>query len=354
MEVKVSVIVPVHNTEKFLTDCIESLMLQTLQEIECIFVDDASSDNSLKILKDYEKKYPEKMKVIALKENVRQGGARNIGIRESKGEYIAFVDSDDFIAKDTLEVEYRRITETESDAVFIQYSRVEENVTLQSVDFENVLPEQHWTEEILNYSNKFLSDNSRADLIAHAVTSVWSALWRRELITSNNIFFPEKLAYEDNYWVPLMLCYVSKITFIEGVRYFYRYNSTSTTHVKNNSYQIYDRIKIENILFRSVHERGLFDKYRDVFEYIYVFRATFNTMDLVFFRFDNFNTVYIRLLLEELVKKYPNWKKNLYLKKIMPVKRRFIYTTLLEYPSILPYIYISYIKLRIKIAKFIK
>ncbi|MDR0542585.1 MAG: glycosyltransferase, partial [Dysgonamonadaceae bacterium] len=88
--IKISVIVPVYNVAKLLPRCIDSLLGQTLQDIEIILIDDASTDNSLEICRKYEAKYPARIRVIASPENRRQGGARNLGIEAATGEYIGF------------------------------------------------------------------------------------------------------------------------------------------------------------------------------------------------------------------------------------------------------------------------
>lgn len=97
-EIKVSVIVPIYNTEKFLRKCIESIVNQTLQEIEIILINDGSTDNSHNICLEYAEKYPEKIRYINNK-NIGCSATRNLGIELAKGEYIAFVDSDDYIEK---------------------------------------------------------------------------------------------------------------------------------------------------------------------------------------------------------------------------------------------------------------
>ena len=93
---KVSVIIPVYNAEKFLVKCIESLVKQTLEEIELIFINDGSTDLSLQILKKYERNFPQKV-IVYSKENGGQASARNYGIQKSNGKYIGFVDADDYV-----------------------------------------------------------------------------------------------------------------------------------------------------------------------------------------------------------------------------------------------------------------
>ena len=93
--VKVSVIVPVYNVEKYIDKCLDSLVNQTLKDIEIIVVNDGSPDDSQQVIDMYVKKYPKKIKSY-IKENGGQGSARNLGLEHAKGEYISFVDSDDY------------------------------------------------------------------------------------------------------------------------------------------------------------------------------------------------------------------------------------------------------------------
>lgn len=94
---KVSVIVPVYNTERYLSSCLNSLVNQSLEDLEIIAVDDNSSDNSFEILKEYESRYPDKIKVLHNEKNCGQSFSRNLGISVAKGEYIGFLDSDDYV-----------------------------------------------------------------------------------------------------------------------------------------------------------------------------------------------------------------------------------------------------------------
>ena len=114
--IKVSIIVPVYNVEKYLKKCLDSLINQTLKEIEIIIVNDGSPDNSQKIIDDYKEKYPQKIASF-IKENGGQGEARNYGLKYAKGEYISFVDSDDWLSENALESMYIKAKENNSDVV---------------------------------------------------------------------------------------------------------------------------------------------------------------------------------------------------------------------------------------------
>ena len=126
---ELSVIVPVYNMAKDgnLTYCINSLVRQTLQSMEIIAVDDASTDDSLKILREFEKKYPGRVKAIASPENRRQGGARNLGLREAQGRYIGFMDADDWVVEDLYERMLEVAKRTGADVVGTDMCRVYEH-----------------------------------------------------------------------------------------------------------------------------------------------------------------------------------------------------------------------------------
>ena len=116
MSIKVSVIVPVYNVEKFIGKCLDSLVNQTLKDIEIIVVNDGTKDNSQEIIDKYVKKYPDKVKSF-IKENGGLSSARNFGIEKAKGEYISFVDSDDWLNDDALEKMYNKAKKDKSDIV---------------------------------------------------------------------------------------------------------------------------------------------------------------------------------------------------------------------------------------------
>ena len=122
---KVSVIVPCHNAAKWLPQCFLSLVQQSIgiDGLELSFVDDASDDEGATwaLLEEFERAYPESIMIIHLEENLRQGGARNVALGYATGEYLAFVDADDFVEKDFIEKVYRRAVESDADIVQFDY-----------------------------------------------------------------------------------------------------------------------------------------------------------------------------------------------------------------------------------------
>ena len=121
---KLSIIVPVYNmtADGKLTFCLDSLINQTITDYEIIAVDDASTDHSLQVLREYEKRYPHLIRVLAHEVNKRQGGAKNTGLRAAKGEWIGFVDSDDWVSPDCYEKLLGKAEETGADMVGCDYN----------------------------------------------------------------------------------------------------------------------------------------------------------------------------------------------------------------------------------------
>lgn len=125
---KISVIVPCHNVAKYLERCMERIINQSIgmEEIELILIDDASTDNgaTLQVLMDYERRFPDTVMLIPLEQNMRQGGARNIGISYAGGEYLMFCDADDWLAYRAMEILYHVAKEYDADVVEYRYKTV--------------------------------------------------------------------------------------------------------------------------------------------------------------------------------------------------------------------------------------
>ena len=276
-QINVSVIIPVYNVQDYLQDCIDSLLAQSLDNIEFIFVNDASPDNCLNILLSNQKKYPEKIIVIDSKENLCQGGARNLGIKKARGEYIGFVDSDDLVLPDMYNDMYNCAKKNNSDAVFIEYSKIKEKFNFYTNKNNEFISTKKFNYDLLSLNNKSLDRFEKENLIiSDFIVGVWAGLYKKNIIIENSLFFPEHLKYEDNYWLSLSLVYFNKLYFINKVYYLYRTRSSSTTHDKNFYYYL-DRKTIENMLLHELKQRNLYFSYKDAWEYIYLKRYILNT-----------------------------------------------------------------------------
>jgi len=202
---EISVIVPVYNVEKYLEDCLKSLVNQTFQDMEIICVNDGSTDSSAKILKEYEGKI-----TIIEQENKGQSEARNTGIKFAQGRFIGFVDSDDWIDKDFYEKLYKAITETNSDIAVASIIRGENKYRVKY----NEQKEYSELAEKLNVCGLPKS------------CYVWNKLYKAELV--KNYAFKQGVYYEDVIWMPNVIKKANVIVTVPQTEYHYRRNSKST------------------------------------------------------------------------------------------------------------------------------
>ena len=180
MDIKVSVIIPVYNVEKLLPRCLDSLVDQSFNQFEIILVNDASPDRSDLIMKDYSKRYPELIHCLYLEENVRQGGARNRGLKIARGEYVCFIDSDDWVNKDYVGALYEEAIRTGSDIVYCRYQMTKPGLELTRQDF--------FPEQIGDQNDK----RKKACMLLSGTGPCWCII-RRSLLIENKLYFPEKM-----------------------------------------------------------------------------------------------------------------------------------------------------------------
>lgn len=243
----VSVIVPVYNMEKYLDDFIENIKMQSLRNIEIIFIDDCSNDNSLTLCKSYEKIY-NNIKVFSVNK-CYAGGARNFGISKAKGKYISFIDADDIISPVMLENMINLANEENADVVICGYEQIFER-TLNTISNEDIL-------------NKYSINNVEAIkevLLNKITTSPCDKIYRKDMLIRNNIFFEKNRYYEDILMV-LKTLYFSKKTILVDNKYYKYYkrhdsvtNTYSVKHYEDLKEQVERTIKFvrENVTGVSI------------------------------------------------------------------------------------------------------
>lgn len=230
----ISVIVPVYNIEKYLSRCIESILSQTYKNLEAIFINDGSTDNSLEILEKYRKK-DKRIKVID-KKNAGSGAARNDGIEFSNGKYISFLDSDDWYEEDFLKKLYNNLIENNSDVSMCNpkmvYDDASKNKKINTYFFNKI--------ELNKTPEKILG------ILAMPV--VWNKLYKKEIILKNNIKFPNYSFCEDVEFLYKTFLYVNKISKIENDLYnYYQRENSVTKKIREESieqlYQVLENIE---------------------------------------------------------------------------------------------------------------
>lgn len=267
-----SIIVPVYNMnhDNMLTFCLDSLVNQTIKDYEIIAVDDASTDDSLEVLKDYAKNYPGIFKVISYPDNRKQGGAKNEGLKVATGEWIGFIDSDDWISPDFYEKLIAKANETGADVVGCQYSIVHEH------SFET-------GETVINNTAQQCGiwDTNKRKAYLSSPGSMVIKIYKHELITANNLSFPEKIFYEDNCAAPVWCMYFKHFELINEPLYYYYQHDSSTVH-KITARKCKDRMTAMETMLAEIKTRGFYDEYRneleDIYSRIYFINTLFSYM----------------------------------------------------------------------------
>lgn len=289
---KVSVIVPVYNVEKYLAKCLESLANQTLKEIEVIIVNDGSPDNSENIINMYTKRYPNMKSYI--KENGGLSDARNYGIKYATGEYIAFLDSDDYVTYDMYEKMYLKAKSNNYDMVVC--------------DINYVYPDQIMLvgsgikKDTTNIKNTYLTIHPAA----------WNKIFKRELF-DNNIIFKKGIWFEDVEFIYRLLPYIKNIGVIHESfnQYIQREGSITNTVSK----KIYDYVENMNGVIDFYKEKNIYDEYKKELEYVYV-RYVYATFIKSVLRYEKSD--YLEALnyaIKSVKNHFPKYRRNSYFYK---------------------------------------
>ena len=251
--ISVSIIIPVYNSENLLNQCLDSVINQTLSEIEIICVDDGSSDNSLNILKDYEEK-DNRIKVFSQK-NSGAGVARNKGIDVAQGEYIAFLDSDDWLEKDALEKLCNNIKCNESEMVlFNAIEHKPNNQFRKRIYFKK--------ENNIDYNNFTFDYHFKKHLVMNGMLVIWSKFYKTSFLKDNDIrFYSHEIFNDVQFHIKTMLL-AKKISYLPEILYNYRrlgQNSLQTSRaVTKRGFVVF---KIFEEIEDWLKESGFYDEF---------------------------------------------------------------------------------------------
>lgn len=239
--VKVSIIVPIYNSEKYIDSCLKSLLNQTLKEIEIICVNDGSTDNSWNILSQYAETYGNIR--IFNQENSGAAVTRNKGIDEAKGEYITFVDADDWIENFTIEKVYNNALNNQSDIVLFNSCEFNDNGKIRDRIY-------FYPEKSINIDNYVFDFHSRKKLVFNMFLVCWSKLYKTSFLRENNIKFHVFPVLEDIQFHVESMILAKRISYVFDVLYHYRkdnINSVQNSKVKTKDgfviYTIFSEIR---------------------------------------------------------------------------------------------------------------
>lgn len=270
----ITVIIPIYNVENYITDCLNSVINQTYKNLEILCIDDCGTDNSMKIIEEIAKK-DNRIRIIYNKQNSGQGYCRNIGINEANGEYIYFLDSDDFIENDYIEKLYCEIEKNNVDVAC--------NIKMLKFYGTNSIKNKYIKKEIDFILNKKLE--WKEELLKIIPISAWCKLYKASLLKENSIFFAEnKLKFEDYYFLYILKTKIKSIEFISNSTYFYRQRENSTMfNNKYNKNNCYDAIYIIELIYNYYKSNNLLNKHSIPFKWINKYFNKINNKKEFFF-----------------------------------------------------------------------
>ncbi len=300
-----SVIIPVYNVKDYLEKCVASVMDENVSDYEIVLVDDGSTDGESGALCDaIAEKHPELIRVIH-QENMGLGGARNTGIKESKGEYLFFVDSDDTVVSGTLSVITKKIEETQPDILAFNLYTDDGEGHREPVDSNYVQRSEAFTlEECPEY--------------LFSLPNAWSRVWKKTLYTDNCIYYPHRAWYEDIRTTSKLFAVAESIVTIENRLYLYLQRSGSIMHSAKleRNREIIDAFED---LLEWYKKHGLFEKYKDILcrlciDHVYL-AASVRVL-----RADAKHPL-LGDFSEYVKKEFPDYKKNPYISGLSGAKR---------------------------------
>ena len=246
---KISIIIPVYNVEKYLRECLDSCVNQTLKDIEIICVEDCSPDNSIKILEEYQQK-DSRIKILKHETNKNLGAARNTGLENATGEYIWFVDSDDYIDTKACQILYDAIKDFDVDMLCFS--------ALKFVDTEKkrqFIYDKYYHQGVQINKIYHPKTNWKDIVFSNLNVTAWAYLTERTLI--QNFRFREGVWHEDTDFTPILLTSADSFCYIPYTAYFYRVNQNSIVQKPMSQKRLEDQIAVAESLDKFVQENKI-------------------------------------------------------------------------------------------------
>lgn len=312
---KLSIIVPVYNVEKYLDRCIHSLVNQTLKDIEIILVDDGSPDNCPQMCDEYTLK-DNRIKVIH-KQNAGLGYARNSGLELATGEYVAFVDSDDYVDTSMYENLYKKAIEISTDAVFCGFkTEVSKNKWRESREVDTT---QLWEgNDVKEFMYNMIASGKGVSQERLYQMSVWHAIYRRDIIINHNIHFPSErdVVSED---IPFQVDFLknsNRVLYLSEHFYYYCLNGTSLTATFKKE-KFYGYNKLRECLLSKINET----EYRQRVNRLYIGYCRSFLFDAFFIEGNTKRSLYKLILDDPIFKEVKSELESSFL----PVHTRIMY-----------------------------
>lgn len=320
---ELSIIVPVYNMagEGKLNFCLDSLVKQTVSDYEIIAVDDCSTDNSMEILKDYESRYPDRFVAIHSDVNLHQGGAKNIGLRAAKGDWIGFIDADDWIVPDMYERMITHAKKTGADIVGCDYTMVDTH-TFSVGDIDANSRDDQVGE---------LDHDKKRSLVMDG-GSLCVKIFRRATIIENELWFPENIFYEDNAMGNSYMLLAKRFEYIKEPMYYYYQHENSTVHSFSVK-RCEDRMEAGRIMIKEAKRLGFYDEFEKELEYKFALLFYINTLFTYMPCVRPTHISFVKRMTQEMLEYFPKFRDNPYYKERTAPEEQKLIAMCVESPA---------------------
>lgn len=304
-KIKLSIVVAVYNLEKYLPRCLDALVNQTLQEIEILCVDDGSTDSASQIIDDYEKKYPEKVKAFH-KPNGGEFTTRNYGLERATGEYVTFVDTDDYVEPNWAEKLYNAAKENDADLAVCGFERID-------LDTGKVV-----SKNMTNFGYAIKEINNKDDFMLFINPAPWNKIYKLEKV--KNLRFMNFRGFNDMIFLTSSYTRVKKVAFVPDVLYHYYLRYDSQIHSVNK--EDVDNFKKYLLELKKFYMKE--NKYEEM-KCVLDMMAFIHLGTSVMYRASYDKTINIKEMLKDTIKylddNFSTWRKSPYLKFGYSLKR---------------------------------
>lgn len=302
---QISFILPCYNVEKWIDRCLKSIVMQTvgIENLEIICVDDCSTDSTKEKLMAWEEKYPEQFMIVLLDENRRQGNARNVGLQYASSEWIAFVDSDDWIEPDYCECMLKAAVDSDYEMICCGNKR-DFSREMTFFDGQN--------DEGFQDINITTEDDRREYIIYPPLGySAWAKIIKKDFLIQNELFFPSDITYEDAAWGSLVQLYIRKARVLNKKLYHYFVNNQSTVLTTNSNHHL-DCLTSQTYVWREYQRRGFREIYKAELEMEHIYSAYLPAIKMCVFRYNEPDYNVYLLVRELMLDRIGEYKKNPY------------------------------------------
>lgn len=307
--IKVSVILPVYGVADYIEKCTESLLQQTLQEMEFIFVDDHGPDNSIELVQKMIEGHPRKDQFVFLKpeHNMGAGLARNYAIPHAKGEYIAFVDSDDTIDAAMFEELYAKASAMGSDLCCCQMQKY-----YMDGSKGEIMENPHVEEGALTH-------DKRAYILTRYVSLFASFIFKRSMVEENGLHFPEDRSADDSFFVSCAWMTAQSVAYVDKPFYHYLIRPGSVCTTKDSNKYL-KRISVFNKLLQYSKDHNVYSEFKNEIDFMYIKKGYLSSVTNYIINSTSPRKEVYEEIRQELLSKIPDYEANPYLKKKLSVR----------------------------------